>query len=152
MGPAARRHGEATTHVVRLPAERRYRVALIEDHQTLANVLSGALSTQPDIEVVGHATTGCAGLELVTVQEPDVILLDHGLPDIDGVTVASILREGHPTLRIVMLTAEHRPALIARAHLAGVDAFVVKSGALADVLAAVRGEPSDTPDIAYRAR
>jgi DNA-binding NarL/FixJ family response regulator len=114
------------------------KVALIDDHQTLLDLLSFAMASEEDIEVVGTATTAAEGQQLVERTTPDVVLLDFVLPDVDGVTLAAALVDRHPSIRIVMLTASEDAELISRAATAGAAGFVAKSGALDQVLDAVR--------------
>jgi len=66
------------------------------------------------------------------------VLLDFALPDVDGVTLAATLVDRHPSVRVVMLTASEDAELISRAATAGASGFVAKSGALDQVLDAVR--------------
>ena len=118
------------------------RVALIDDHQTLLDLLTFAMASEDDIEVVGTATTAAEGQRLVERTEPDVVLLDFVLPDVDGVTLAAALVDRHPDVRVVMLTASEDADLISRAATAGASGFVAKSGALDQVLDAVRSARS----------
>ena len=113
-------------------------VALIDDHQTLLDLLTFAMANEDDIDVVGTATTAADGERLVERTRPDVVLLDFALPDVDGVTLAAMLVDRHPDVRVVMLTASEDAELISRAATAGASGFVAKSGALDQVLDAVR--------------
>jgi DNA-binding NarL/FixJ family response regulator len=117
-------------------------VALIDDHRTLLDLLTFAISAEDDLDVVGTATTAAEGLLLVGRTEPDVVLLDLLLPDSDGVAVASTLAVRHPRIRVVMLTACQDAELIARAAGAGVAALVAKSGALHQLLDLIRASRS----------
>lgn len=114
------------------------KVALIDDHQTLLDLLTYAMAGEEDIAVVGTATTAAEGQRLVERTQPDVVLLDFALPDVDGVTLAAALVDRHPDVRVVMLTAPEDAGLISRAATAGASGFVAKSGALEQVLDAVR--------------
>jgi DNA-binding NarL/FixJ family response regulator len=113
-------------------------VVLIDDHQTLLDLLSFAIEAEDDLTVVGTATTAKDGRLLVERTRPDVVLLDVVLPDVDGITAAAGLIESHPGIRVVILTASKDAALISRAAAAGAAGFVVKSGALAQVLDTIR--------------
>jgi DNA-binding NarL/FixJ family response regulator len=117
-------------------------VALIDDHQTLLDLLTFAISAEDDIVVVGTATTGGEGLLLVERTCPDVVLLDVVLPDGDGVAVAAALIQRHPAARVVMLTASEDIELVGRAAGAGACGVVAKSGALGQVLEAIRSARS----------
>ena len=114
-------------------------VVVIDDHTTLAELLAGALADQPDIDCVGHAGTAEAGMELVERLAPDVVIMDQGLPGLDGVAATSMLVGRHPGLRVIMLTAASNPHLVAQAAHAGACAFVPKTGGLSELLTAIRG-------------
>jgi DNA-binding NarL/FixJ family response regulator len=113
-------------------------VVLIDDHQTLLDLLTFAIAAEDDIVVVGTATTGGEGLLLVERTRPDVVLLDVVLPDADGIAVAAALVERHPAALVVMLTASDDIELVGRAAGAGACGVVAKSGALGQVLEAIR--------------
>lgn len=113
-------------------------VALVDDHQTLLDLLSYAIAGEDDLTVVGTATTAAEGVRLVDRTRPDVVLLDFVLPDSDGVTVAATIINRNPDVRVVMLTASEDAELISRAAAAGAAGFVAKSGALDQVLDAIR--------------
>jgi DNA-binding NarL/FixJ family response regulator len=114
------------------------RVVIVDDHQTLVDLLRLALSAEPDIDVVGAAGTAGEGLRLIEQARPDLVLMDFGLPDKDGVTTAAEVVRRHPATRVVMLTATHDGSLISRAAAAGVCGFVAKTGAFGEVLSAIR--------------
>lgn len=114
------------------------RVVIVDDHQTLVDLLRLALSAESDIDVVGTAGTSGEGLQLVELTRPDLVLMDFGLPDKDGVATAAEVLRRQPSTRVVMLTATHDGALISRAAAAGVCGFVAKTGAFGEVLSAIR--------------
>ena len=114
------------------------RVVIVDDHQTLVDLLRLALSAESDIDVVGTAGTSGEGLQLVDQTRPDLVLMDFGLPDKDGVTTAAEVLRRQPSTRVVMLTATHDGSLISRAAAAGVCGFVAKTGAFGEVLSAIR--------------
>jgi DNA-binding NarL/FixJ family response regulator len=117
-------------------------VALIDDHQTLLDLLSFAIAAEDDIVVVGTATTAREGQRMVERTDPDVVLLDVALPDADGVAVAAALVQRRPGARVVMFTASEEVELVARAAGAGACAVVAKSGALGQLLEAIRSARS----------
>jgi DNA-binding NarL/FixJ family response regulator len=114
------------------------KVVIVDDHQTLVDLLRLALSAESDIDVVGTAGTAAEGLRMVDSTRPDLVLMDFGLPDSDGVTTAAEVLVRQPSTRVVMLTATHDGSLISRAAAAGVCGFVAKTGAFGEVLSAIR--------------
>lgn len=114
------------------------KVAVIDDHRTLAELLVLGLNDAPDLECVGHALTAAAGLELVAATSPDVVVMDYRLPDMDGLRATIALIDHFPRLRVVMLTAAGGHLLAAQACSAGAIAVVPKSAGLSELLQTIR--------------
>ncbi|WP_088312960.1 response regulator transcription factor [Kineosporia sp. R_H_3] len=114
------------------------RVAIIDDHRTMADLLAFALAAETGFVFVGHAPTVSTGLDLVGRILPDVVLLDLNLPDGNGMWLAREISTLYPSVRIVILTAETDPSLVSRAAEAGACGYVAKTGGLAEVLEALR--------------
>jgi DNA-binding NarL/FixJ family response regulator len=115
------------------------RVLLVDDHRTFSDLLAYALETQDDFSVVGQAGSVAEALALADELHPTLVLMDIGLPDGDGITATRAILERHPEIRIIILTALVDGELFRRASQAGVSGFLVKSGQLSDVFAALRG-------------
>jgi DNA-binding NarL/FixJ family response regulator len=114
------------------------RVVVVDDHQMFATTLAQALQSEPDLLVVGLATSIREARELVASATPDVVLLDHRLPDGDGVRAISELHAIRPSAQIVMLTASASDRVLVAAMEAGAAGFIAKTQRLDDVLAGVR--------------
>jgi DNA-binding NarL/FixJ family response regulator len=130
------------------------RVAIVDDHHMFAESLSHVLALDPDLDVVGVARDGTAGLELVERSQPDVALVDYRLPDRDGVALTSDIKAAHPGVHVVMLTALRDERVLVDAIEAGVSGFLTKDLAVEDVVGAVRaaaaGEVLIPPDLLAR--
>jgi DNA-binding response OmpR family regulator len=111
------------------------KVLVVEDDEAIARGLSAALRTQ-GFGVV-HAATGAEALARAA-DAPDLVLLDLGLPDLDGVEVCRRLRAEWPYLPIVVLTARHAEVDVVLGLDAGADDYVTKPFGLAELLARVR--------------
>jgi DNA-binding response OmpR family regulator len=112
------------------------RVLVVEDDPTIARHLERALLAQGhEVEV---AATGHGGLARAAAWEPDLVLLDLGLPDMDGVEVCRDLRAGGSTAAIVVLTARTEEIDVIVALDAGADDYLTKPVRLAELLARVR--------------
>ena len=114
------------------------RVLLVDDHALFSESLRLALEPEPDIVVVGHASSLAQAERLTADTEPDVVLLDYRLPDGDGVTGIGRLRERRPGARVVVVTASDDDAVLAAAVEAGCAGFVTKSASIHDLLRAIR--------------
>lgn len=115
-----------------------HRVLLVDDHLTFAELLTMGLDAQPDISCVGHVQQADRVVDEVLRLVPDVLLVDVHLGGDDGLALAAELHRLRADLRIIALTASLDPVDIARAAQAGVCAYLLKTGSLAEVLHAVR--------------
>ena len=97
-----------------------------------------ALSGEPDIEIVGEATSGAQVLPLVARTSPDLVLLDLRMPTMDGLEVLELMQHAHPDVRVAILSAHNDPAQIAAAFERGACAYILTSIDWADLGAAIR--------------
>jgi DNA-binding NarL/FixJ family response regulator len=110
----------------------------VDDHQMFAASLAHALQSEPDLLIVGQATSITEAQDLVTSAAPDVVLLDHRLPDGDGVGAIGGLHRIRPSAKIVVLTAAASDRVLVAAMEAGAAGFIAKTQRLDDVIAGVR--------------
>ena len=118
------------------------RVVVLDDHDVLASGLAHVMASESDLDCVGVANTLADGRRLVAEHHPDVLLLDQGLPDGDGVSAIPELLADQPQLRVVVLTANATDAILVRAIENGAAGFVAKNRSLNEVLSAVRAAAS----------
>ena len=114
------------------------RVLVVDDHQMFAASLAQALQAEPDLLVVAQATSIAAARDLLASAVPDVVLLDHRLPDGDGVAAIADLRRIRPSAKIVVLTASTSDRVLVAAMEGGAAGFIAKTQPLDDVIAGVR--------------
>jgi DNA-binding NarL/FixJ family response regulator len=120
------------------PADTTVRVLVVDDHQMFAASLAHALQSEPDLRVVGQATSISEAQKLVAATAPDVVLLDHRLPDGDGVSAIAGLHGIRPSAQIVVLTATTSDRVLVAAMEAGAAGFIAKTQRLDDVIDGVR--------------
>ena len=130
------------------------RVILIDDHTVLRDGLKLLLSLEPDLEVVGEAANGLAGIQTALDTRPDVVVTDVGLPDVDGVEVTRRLRELLPESRVLVLTVHDEDTYVFTLIQAGASGYLLKNAAGNDLVDAIRavasGKPWLQPEIAQR--
>lgn len=130
------------------------RVLIVDDHQVLASSLAQALDAEPDLISVGVAGSLAQAAALIPASAPDVLLLDHRLPDGDGVDAVSQLRALRPTMAVIILTASAAEHLMVTAIESGVSGFLSKTRSLGEVTSAVRaaaaGEAVISPEMLAR--
>jgi two-component system, NarL family, response regulator DevR len=130
------------------------RVLVVDDHEVLAVSLAQVLDAEPDLVSVGVAGTLAQARDMVATARPDVMLLDHRLPDGDGVTAIGELRAIRPSMHVVVLTASAADSVLVVAMEAGASGFLSKTRGLAEVTSAVRnaalGEAVISPEMLMR--
>jgi two-component system, NarL family, response regulator DevR len=134
--------------------DRPIRVLVVDDHDVLASSLAMVLNAEADIVAVGVANTLDQARMLVRTAQPDVVLLDHRMPDGDGVSAIPGLRALRPTMGIVVLTASAADHVLMAAIEAGASGFLSKTRSIDEVTAAVRaaaaGESVISPEMLAR--
>jgi len=127
------------------------RIVLAEDQRVLRDALVSLLQQERDVTVVGAADRGEEAAQMVASTRPDVLILDIGLPDVSGLTVAARVRSQFPAVRILLLTALDKPGVVREALTLGVSGFLPKGVAAADLIAAIRdvhaGKRVVSPDL-----
>ncbi|WP_346294169.1 response regulator transcription factor [Sphaerothrix gracilis] len=100
---------------------------LIVDNDPMMRLgLTAALSQQADFVLVGEATNGRQGVEQAGALKPNVVLMDVGMPGMDGIEATQILKAQFPDLRVVMLTSHTDETEIIAALSSGADAYCIK--------------------------
>jgi DNA-binding NarL/FixJ family response regulator len=137
-----------------VPPDRPVRVLIVDDHEVLASSLAVVLDSEDDIVTAGVAHTLEQARSMVRPTQPDVILLDHRMPDGDGVSAIPSLRELRPGVGVVVLTASSADHVLMAAIDAGASGFLSKTRSLDEVTAAVRaaaaGESVISPELLAR--
>ena len=101
------------------------RALIVDDHTLFAEAVRATLEAK-GIRVVGVALTGAAAVEAVAAHEPDVVLLDLGLPDRSGLAVGSAILSGWPHVKVLALTALDDPSVVKEALRLGFHGYVTK--------------------------
>lgn len=113
---------------------------LVEDHPIYRDGLAALLATA-GVDVVGLAATGAEALSMLDT-DPDVVLVDIGLPDRDGADLTAQLLERRPDVKVLVLTMFHDDSVIARALEAGASGYLVKDAHPDEILSALRSVAS----------
>jgi DNA-binding NarL/FixJ family response regulator len=114
------------------------RIAVADDHPVVREGLVAMLETEPDFQVVGTAATGPEAVALVAREDPDVLLLDLELPELDGVGVLRRLTAEGGRVRVIAFTVFDTDERIIGAVEAGAAGYLLKGAPRAELFAAVR--------------
>jgi len=114
------------------------RVAIVEDHKVVADGFERLINDSENIRVIGKAFSISGCMELLEVVQPDVLLLDVGLPDGNGIQLCPKIKEKYPHVRIIMLTSYNELYTINRAMDVGADGYVLKNCMSEELLEGIR--------------
>src|SRR5271165_130577 len=116
---------------------RKIRIVLADDHKLMRSGLRVLLEQQQDFTVIGEASDGREAVALVNSQKPDVLVMDIGMPNLNGIEAAGQITEDHPEISIVMLSMHSDESYVLRALKAGAKGYLLKDSAETDLIRAV---------------
>ena len=129
-------------------------VLLADDHTVLRQGIAEVINSQDDMHVIGQASNGNEAILLVSEHNPDVVLLDIKMPEMDGVEATQKIKSQFPDVGIIILTMYKRDDYVFRAIKAGASGYLLKEVEMSELLAAVRsvaqGDAVIDPAIASR--
>jgi NarL family two-component system response regulator LiaR len=121
------------------------RVLIVDDHEVVREGLRLFLAEEDEIEVIGLAADGSHALSMAATLEPDVILMDLVMPELDGIETIRRLRTAGSRSRVLILTTFVDKARVRAAIEAGAVGYLLKDVGRADLLAAIRAAGRNTP-------
>jgi DNA-binding NarL/FixJ family response regulator len=114
------------------------RILLVDDHTVMRAGTRRILDDEPDFVVVGEAGDGGEALLLAEEALPDIVVLDVGMPNMDGIQTCRAMRAQWPTLHILILTGHDNDALVRTLHRMGVKGYLLKSAGPHELIGAIR--------------
>jgi DNA-binding NarL/FixJ family response regulator len=115
----------------------RIRVLIADDHRLFSQALEAILDTDSRLEVAGHAIDGAEAVRLALSLEPDVILMDIAMPNMDGFQATRQIRKQRPHACVLMLTGSNSRTDVNRARAAGAAGYVTKDRIAAELIDAI---------------
>jgi DNA-binding NarL/FixJ family response regulator len=112
-------------------------ILIIDDHPLVCDGISTMLRELSYLKVIGACKTGKQGLEFLSSQQPDIILLDISLPDIDGLELCSMIREKNKVSKIIGLTSANETGLITQLLKRGADGYLLKNMERDELISAI---------------
>ncbi len=119
------------------------RLMLVDDHEVIRTGLRMLLESQPDIKIVGEASSGSQALIVASETKPDVIVMDITLPDITGIEATKRIKESFPEISVVALTIHEDEQYFFQMLQAGATGYVPKRAAPDDLISAIRSASVD---------
>ncbi|MDR1606424.1 MAG: response regulator transcription factor [Streptococcaceae bacterium] len=113
-------------------------IMLVDDHQMVRLGLSSYLNTQADLTVIAEGTTGLEGVEKARKYQPDVILMDLVMAEMDGITASKLILQENPAAKILILTSFLDDEKLFPALASGVKGYILKTSQAHEIAAAIR--------------
>jgi len=115
----------------------RIRILVADDHAMVRTGLTTMLTIFDELVFVGAATDGQAAIEMCDQCQPDLVLMDMHMPAVDGVTATRAIRQKHPQIKVLALTAYMQDPIIKQALQAGAAGYLHKSVSLDELISAI---------------
>lgn len=116
---------------------RKLRILLADDHKLLRSGLRLLLERQPDMTVVGEADDGREAVRNAAASKPDIVVLDIGMPNLNGIEACVQITQENSTIAVVMLSMHSDESYVLRALKAGARAYLLKDSAESDLVRAI---------------
>jgi DNA-binding NarL/FixJ family response regulator len=113
------------------------RVLIVDDHQLILEGLEYVLENE-GMEIVGRASTGRKAVELTRTSEPDIVLMDIRMPDMDGLEALAAIKSSKSDAVVIILTSYRNPEYFYRAIALGASGFLMKEGDPSQIVHAIR--------------
>ena len=113
------------------------RVLVVEDFAPFWQFIRSTLAERPEVQVIGEVADGLEAVQKAEMLEPDLVLLDIGLPTLNGIEAARRIRKLAPASKIIFVSQESSSEVVEEALKLGAWGYVVKTRAASDLLAAV---------------
>jgi DNA-binding NarL/FixJ family response regulator len=114
------------------------RVLVVDDFEPWQKYVSTKLQKQPELRIIGRPSDGLAAVRAAEELHPDLVLLDIGLPSLNGIEVARRIREVSPASRILFLSENRSVDLVEKALRTGAAGYVIKADAASELLPAIK--------------
>ena len=115
-----------------------FRVLVVDDYEAFRRFVCSTLGKQPELQIVGEASDGLEAVHKAEELQPDLIVLDLGLPILNGIKVARRIRQLSPESKVLFLTQESSADVVQEALSSGALGYVLKARAGTDLLDAVK--------------
>ena len=118
--------------------QRHIRIVLADDHILLRQGLQVLIDAEPDLEIVGQASSGTAAADQAGTLSPDIIVMDVSMPHGDGIRATANIRNRYPAVRVLGLSRHLDPGYARRLLDAGASGYVVKRTTVTALIGAIR--------------
>ncbi len=132
-------------------AMKNVRILVVDDHEFIRQGLRAVIEKQPGWEVVGEAVTGREAIALAEQHNPDVVVMDVSMPDMNGLEATAQLLRSRPQIKVLVLSMHDSEQIVRQVLASGARGYMLKSDAGRDLVTAIdsltEGRPFFTPKI-----
>lgn len=114
------------------------RILLVDDHELVRRNIRDFLAPEPDLDVVSEASSAYEAVRKAEACQPDVVLLDIGIPELNGLQAAPLIKKVAPNTELLFVTAYDNPSFVREAFAAGARGFLSKIDIGYDLVSAIR--------------
>lgn len=110
------------------------RILLVDDHEIMREGMCALLRKRPDVEVVGQAADGRAAVKMVEELRPDVVIMDIGMPNLNGIEATRQMLTDNPHLKVMALSTHSDGSIVAKMIKSGAAGYMLKESAFAELM------------------
>jgi CheY-like chemotaxis protein len=132
-----RRSDEADGQIPDHPPDQTISIVVVDDHEVVREGITRILQDRPEMVVLANVESGWQAIEVVNESEPDVVLMDYSMPDMDGIETTRRIAAEHPDVRIIGLSMYDEADIADQMLRAGASAFVEKTAPASQLLATI---------------
>lgn len=114
------------------------KVLMVEDHEMTRLALSLVIERCDDIELIDVAENGLAGINKAKLLNPDIVLMDIGLPEIDGIEATKLIKQYNPEVKVLMYTSRDNEEDVLSAFESGADGYIMKGATKDQTISAIK--------------
>ncbi len=130
--------------------DNKIKVVIVDDHNVVRSGLGAFMMIYDDLELIGEASNGKEAVEICGKLNPDVVLMDLIMPEMDGADATKEIREKYPCTQVIILTSFKEEELVERALQAGAIGYLLKNASADELASAIRsakrGQPTLSPE------
>ena len=120
------------------------RILLVEDHTVFRMGLSLIFENTQGLDLIGEATTGKQGVDMALKLTPDIVLMDIGLPEMDGIQATKMIKKSNPNMKILIFTSRDNENDVFDSLSAGADGYIMKGATEDQIISAVKAVSTGT--------
>lgn len=113
-------------------------ILITDDHTMFLEGIVSLLENEKNISIIGKAADGKSALEIIKNSIPDIILLDISMPEMDGIEVTKVLKQKHPSVKILIVSTHSNIHMITKLIRMGVDGYLLKNAEKQELLHAIQ--------------